>query len=288
MKKIVKKALADFVFAGYHSGALKNRIRVRSIAETVEELAGTGKSLVRFGDGEIKLICGRAIPFQEPDPALARRLTEILCSPKEGLLVALPDVFTDVSAYVQKSGEFWKEHMLFHRRDYERLCLADMVYENAFFSRPYIMYRDRSGCRALFERMKTIWREERIVFVEGEISHNGVDVDLFDNVRSTERIICPSSQAWQVYPRILAACRKLSKDRLILVSLGAAGKVLTFDLIEQGYRVLDIGSLDMEYGWFCEGAVQKCRVPKHEIRTWEENQAAGYQEYLEEIIETIC
>ena len=119
------------------------------------------------------------------------------------------------------------------------------------------------------------------------VCHNGVDVDLFENAASIERIICPSSQAWERYTEILDACRQLPKDRLMLVSLGAAGKVLTVDLHRLGYRVIDVGSLDMEYGWFCEGAAEKCRVIKHEIHTREENEAAGYFDYLDQILTTI-
>ena len=130
-------------------------------------------------------------------------------------------------------------------------------------------------------------QNQKIVFVEGDISHNGVDVDLFENAASIERIICPSSQAWERYTEILDACRQLPKDRLMLVSLGAAGKVLTVDLHRLGYRVIDVGSLDMEYGWFCEGAAEKCRVIKHEIHTREENEAAGYFDYLDQILTTI-
>ena len=55
----------------------------------------------------------------------------------------------------------------------------------------------------------------------------------------------------------------------------------------EGYRVIDVGSLDMEYGWFCEGAAEKCRVIKHEIHTREENEAAGYFDYLDQILTTI-
>ena len=243
-------------------------------------------SLVRFGDGEIKLIAGKEIPFQKPDPALAGRLKDILQTEEAGLSVALPDIFEDVSAYVEKSQSFWMEHLLFHRREYNRYCCV-RVYENAFFSRPYIMYRNKTESAELFRRMKQIWENQKIVFVEGDISHNGVDVDLFENAASIERIICPSSQAWERYTEILDACRQLPKDRLMLVSLGAAGKVLTVDLHRLGYRVIDVGSLDMEYGWFCEGAAEKCRVIKHEIHTREENEAAGYFDYLDQILTTI-
>lgn len=286
MKEKLKQILARFVFSLYHKKILKNRIRVNSIDQTVEHLVSSEDSLVRFGDGEIKLIAGKEIPFQKPDAKLAERLKDILRTEEAGLCVALPDIFEDVSAYVDRSQNFWMEHLLFHRREYVEYCCA-RTYENAFFSRPYIMYREKSSCAELFQKMKRIWNNRKIVFVEGDISHNGVDVDLFDNAASIERIICPGSQAWERYAEILDACRKLPKDRLILVSLGAAGKVLTVDLHRLGYRLIDVGSLDMEYGWFCEGAKEKCRVLKHEIHTREENEAAGYFDYLNQILTTI-
>ena len=180
MKEKLKQILARFVFSLYHKKILKNRISVNSIEETVEHLVKSEDSLVRFGDGEIKLMAGKEIPFQKPDPALAERLKDILQTKEAGLSVALPDIFEDVSAYVEKSQSFWMEHLLFHRREYNRYCCV-RVYENAFFSRPYIMYRNKTESAELFRRMKQIWENQKIVFVEGDISHNGVDVDLFEN-----------------------------------------------------------------------------------------------------------
>ena len=132
MKEKLKQILARFVFSLYHKKILKNRIFVNSIEETVEHLVKSEDSMVRFGDGEIKLIAGKEIPFQKPDPALAERLKDILQTEEAGLSVALPDIFEDVSAYVEKSQSFWMEHLLFHRREYNRYCCV-RVYENAFF-----------------------------------------------------------------------------------------------------------------------------------------------------------
>ena len=156
MKEKLKQILARFVFSLYHKKILKNKISVNSIEETVEHLVKSEDSLVRFGDGEIKLIAGKEIPFQKPDPALAGRLKDILQTEEAGLSVALPDIFEDVSAYVEKSQSFWMEHLLFHRREYNRYCCV-RVYENAFFSRPYIMYRNKTESAELFRRMKQIW-----------------------------------------------------------------------------------------------------------------------------------
>ena len=160
MKEKLKQILARFVFSLYHKKILKNRISVNSIEETVEHLVKSEDSLVRFGDGEIKLMAGKEIPFQKPDPALAERLKDILQTEEAGLSVALPDIFEDVSAYVEKSQSFWMEHLLFHRREYNRYCCvravrADVrrhtprVLRTAEPLRPRLRRRARSGeCEA--------------------------------------------------------------------------------------------------------------------------------------------
>lgn len=105
----------------------------------------------------------------------------------------------------------------------------------------------------------------------------------WDNARSVQRIVCPPANAWQVYDQILKACLELGKDRLFLVSLGSTAKALASDLVEQGYRVIDIGNLDMEYEWFLRKADQKEAIPKHSVIGRRANEEAGYQEYLKQI-----
>ena len=283
MKDKIKYYLAEWIYNGYRSGIFRNAVKVRSIEETLDRLLETRDSLVRFGDGEIKLIAGKDLSFQKAEPLLVQRLQEILLYEEKGLLVALPDIFEDLSDYREKSRRFWVEHLLFHRKEYEKYCPKDRVYENTSFSRPYIMYMDREKCAVLFEKIRKLWEDKDVVVIEGASSHNGVEVDLLDNVRSLERIICPAVQAWGKYEQILQECLKLPKDKLILISLGPSAKVLGQDLFREGYRVLDIGNLDMEYSWFCMGAEDKTKLKKHSVLTREDNEKAGYREYLSQI-----
>ena len=92
----------------------------------------TEDSLVRFGDGEIKLISGKEIPLQKPDQRLIERLKEILQTEEQGVCIALPDIFSGLSAYTDRSRNFWMEHLLFHRKEYKQYC-SNRKYENAFF-----------------------------------------------------------------------------------------------------------------------------------------------------------
>jgi len=287
VKEKIKHYLAYLVFWGYRNGILKNTIKVKTIEETIDRLLVSNDSLVRFGDGEIKLISGKDLNFQKADDVLSGRLQNILQTKQVGLLVALPEIFEDVSAYVEKTQNFWMEHLLFHRKEYERYCRTDRIYESAFFSRPYIMYQDRRRCPELFAKIRKLWEKKNVVIVEGASSHNGVDSDLFDNVSSLKRIICPASQAWQSYEKILEACSAQPRDALILIALGPAGKVLAQDLFENGYRVLDIGNLDMEYCWYCMNAEKKTELKKHTLLTRQDNEKAGYYDYLSQIITII-
>lgn len=64
-----------------------------SMPETLQQIA-QGKSLARFGDGEITLMDGDDIDFQKSDPALAMELENILKNQDEKLLVCLPTMLT--------------------------------------------------------------------------------------------------------------------------------------------------------------------------------------------------
>ena len=107
--------------------------------------------------------------------------------------------------------------------------------------------------------------------------------DLLKTAAHVERIICPPQNAFASYAQILEACKACPAGTMFLLSLGVTAKFLAEDLFLSGYRVIDIGNLDMEYEWFLQGACDKIPLKKHEVVGEEENRKAGYLEYLEEI-----
>ena len=240
-------------------------VAVKSIDETLDRLLAGGDSLARFGDGEFAILRGHSIGFQVYDSRLAAELAAILRHEHEGLLVALPDVFAParLRRYGQEAFRFWRRDLLFTRRLYRRYC-GGKAYDNAFVSRPYLLYRltdTREAVAARFARIKMLWAGRDIVVVEGGGSRLGVGNDLFAEARSVERILCPAENAFARYDEILTAALCLEQDRLILVALGPTAKVLVKDLFLRGYRALDIGHLDIEYEWFLMQAEKKVPVP---------------------------
>lgn len=283
MKERLKKILFEIVYELYKKKILRNKLQVKTIDETIQELLNTNKSLVRYGDAELRMIDGNTVEFQEYDEKLAERMLQVLQSENDMLLVAIPDIFDSLECYTEKSKEFWKEHLFFSRKIYYKYCSGERIYYNAFVSRCYYMIERKECCADWFKEIRKLWQGKKVVVVEGDVSHNGVDNDLLDNAESIRRIICPGKSAFRVYNQILEKCLSYSRDNLFLVAVGNTAKVLVADLVENGYRAIDIGNLDMEYDWFLAGATTKLHPPKHDCKTREDNLNAGYVSYLEQI-----
>ena len=279
----MKDILAAVVYFLYEKGILHSRIKVHSIDETIDELLHTEKSMVRFGDGEIVMIKGIDLMLQKASPEIVEGLAQILAYSYDDLIVTIPGIFDTLSDHHKASRQFWKDHLLFCRKTYEKYCNPNRVYYSTFVSRCYYFAADRSGCGAWFAKIRKIWENRDIVVVEGVRTHNGVGNDLLDTAASIERILCPPSDAYGALPEIIDACTAYDKDRLFLLSVGVAAKFLAVELFKRGYRVLDIGNLDMEYEWYVRRAPGKMKLEKHGLISEEENRAAGYVEYLGQI-----
>lgn len=284
VKRTVKRLLAAAVYGFYRYKPSRNRIRVCSIDETLRILQETKKSMVRFGDGEIVVINGRSIPTQAGGEEIAEGLKRILAYPYDNLIVTLPDIFGGLAGYVPSTRDFWKDHLLFFWQTYHTFCNPNRVYYNSFVTRCYITCVDKSGSGDVFRRFREVWRGRKVVVVEGEATHNGVENDLLDLAEKVERIICPSRHAYDALDRILAECLRYEKDRLFLLSVGITAKFLAEELFLKGYRALDIGNLDMEYEWYLRKAAFKEPIPKHQVIGEQANREAGYDRYLKEIV----
>lgn len=234
-------------------------IQVKGIDETLDYIIEHNSSLVRFGDGEVNLMWGLPIPYQNHDLELANQLKHIVgLESDEKLVVCLPDAFDDRFVFTWWATPFWKEHMNVYMDFYKELCKGSW-YGSTFISRPYIDYEDKSKAKGQFEKLKSIWENRDILIVEGITSRSGVGNDLFDKVKSVKRIICPSHNAYSVVDNIQEEIMKHAEGRLILCMLGLTAKVLAYHLSRKGYQVLDIGHIDSEYEWMKMGAKTKVK-----------------------------
>ena len=234
-------------------------IQVKGIDETLDYIIENKSSLVRFGDGEINMLAGHSIPYQDYDEELVSTMRDIIGQEsRKELVVCLPDAFTDRFRFTYWAIPFWKDHMDHYMDFYRELC-SNSWYGSTFVSRPYIDFEDKSQAKAQFEKLKSIWENRDLLIVEGATSRSGVGNDLFDDANSIKRIICPSHSAFSRVHEIEQEIEKHAAGRLILCMLGPTAKVLAYHLSRKGHQVLDIGHIDSEYEWMKMGAKTKVK-----------------------------
>jgi glycosyltransferase family protein len=226
---------------------------VMSAEETITELEA-GHSIIRFGDGEISLMAGSDLGFESYSETLAEDLKRVIKSEHPTLLIGLPGIFGRLEHLTPVGFWFEIHHLFRYAYLWRRLTSPDRRYAESFITRPYLSYKDKSGAALIYARLKGLWAGREVVLIEGEKSRLGVGNDLFDNVRSLKRILGPAEGAYDKVEALAVVAKSQPKETLFLLSLGPAAKVLGYELFRSGYRVLDIGHLDMEYEMFQRGS----------------------------------
>lgn len=233
---------------------------VRSIDEALDMIIRNKSSVSRFGDGEFNLLQGKSIDFQTYDKKLERKLKETLTNDKENMLICIADVFNGLKEYVPYSKKVWTALLACNRKKWCELFDMNKTYYNAFLSRPYVIYKDKSNCESKFNNLKNIWQDKELLIIEGEKSRLGVGNDLFHNSKSIQRIICPSINSYEKYEEIINKVQKYSKEKLVLIALGPTATILAYDLFKLGFQAIDIGHIDIEYEWFLRKAIGKIKI----------------------------
>ena len=235
-------------------------INVLGIEDTLNYILKNHCSVARFGDGEMDIITGHSIPYQDYDENLANELKKIMSLQSDKkFMVCLSDVFENLERYNQSAIDFWKGHLNNNLEMYRSLCTGTW-YGSTFISRPYMDLVDKSVSKEYFYKIKQLWDDRDILIVEGVTSRSGVGNDLFDNAKSIQRIICPSRNAYAKVEKIEQSIEKYGKNRLVLLILGPTAKVLSRRLSNKRYQTIDIGHIDSEYEWFKMGATYKVKL----------------------------
>lgn len=246
---------------------------VKSPQETLDHILSHPCSVSRFGDGEMKLIGGRSIPFQRKSSFVRKKLRESLSSDEPGHIVCVLELFPNVR-FTDEVNAFLCHHFGKYRRLWYKHMKKGKIYYNALITRPYLPVKDRSKCGQWFNQVKQIWNGRDVVFIEGAQSRLGVGNDLFDNAKSIRRILAPAQNAFDVYDALLQEACKIEKGVLLLLALGPCASALALDLHKMGYQAIDIGHIDVEYEWFRMGTTKKMPIKNkfvNEARTFHED-----------------
>jgi len=260
-KTLVKVLVCWIVFPLYKR---QGTPPILSIEETLKQVVSYQLSVTRFGDGEFLQLIGKDTGLQKNDIRLQEKLKEAILNRNPRLLVCLVD-FLDMN---NKTRHGKMSFAFFYVRTYKHIKKyldAGYQYGNANMTRFYIGSKDKSHCGRYFSLCKAIWEGADIVLFEGDKTRFGVGNNLFDNAKSVRRVLCPSKHAFMYYDQILAQAKLVERNCLILFSLGIAATVAASDLANEGFRVIDIGNLDVEYEWYQSGANRKTAIEGKQV-----------------------
>jgi len=270
---------------------MKNsRIKILNIEESLVKIKEEKKSICRFGDGELDLINGKKIGFQEANPQLAKRLEQILKSNQDFCFIGVPDSINNLDNLTAESRKFWVDNMLNNREIWIKYLREDVIYLTANLTRLYMRYENKENCGKYFSLLQSVWNQKDIVICEGEQTRMGIGNDLLYNSKSVRRIICPAANAFNKYDEILNRLKKENKDTLFLIALGPTATVLAYDLAKEGYQAIDIGHFDIEYEWFLRGSTIKEKIDNkytNEVKGGKINEGTNDERYLSEIVDKI-
>ncbi len=263
--------------------------KILSIPETINVILKKRLSVIRFGDGEISLLDGLDLPFQEKDLDLIKKLEQVIRVNDPELLICIPGMWGKLDIFAPYAYHFIMHHMYRYNHTWKNLLSTTQIYGDTNVTRHYLAYNDKKNAGEIFKKIFTIWENENAVLIEGSKSRLGVGNDMFTNAKSLKRILCPPENAYSRYNEILRETLKLPKETLILLSLGPTAKVLAYELFTQGYRVIDIGHIDMEYEMFLRKEIKQVKVAHKYFNEINERNPEECKDeiYLSQIIITI-
>ena len=191
----------------------------------------SGRSLARFGDGELKMARGGGfgIKSQNADPVLSRRLAEVLGESGD-CLVGIPNVRSDTpKSHVWNKVEKWATPLL-----------ADRPYVSAFVSRP-----DSApwiNTAEYWDLVEQLWRGRDVTIVRG--SGKAFTPELMRGAGTITEILGPRNSAWSDYDDLMD---RIGTPERVLLSLGPAATVMAVDLCRKGVHAIDVGHMGAFY-----------------------------------------
>lgn len=189
-----------------------------------------GRSLSRFGDGELKMASHVAgIKSQQSDPALSARLSAILKQSGK-CLVGIPNIRSDTP-----KAAHWGKYLR-----YAWLLDDSIRYASSFVTRP-----DSApwiNTPEYWAAMASLWIGQDITIVRG--SGKSLTMDDVDGARSVTEIVGPRQHAWADYDSILERITSTQPSR-VLIGLGPTATVLAVDLCARGIHAIDLGHAAM-------------------------------------------
>jgi len=193
-------------------------------------LVVSGRSLSRYGDGELKMASHDAgIKSQMSDGKLSQRMREILLSSGE-CLVGIPNIRSDTP-----KADHWGKFMR-----YGRMLHPSREYVSSFVTRP-----DSApwiNTPAYWNLLESLWKGQDITLVRGSGKSFTAERLMEWGARSVTEILAPRQHAWSEYDGLM---KRIGTPARALLCVGPTATVMAVDLCAKGVHAIDCGHVGM-------------------------------------------
>ena len=206
--------------------------------------------MARYGDGELALMRGKSIPFQEANPFLSKRLKQVLKEKDKDFLIGLPRfLYYDDKNLNHETRFFWKKHKKKLMKQLYPFLQKDRQYISSEISLLYTCYNNKNF-DSYFQNVRSIWQDKEVVLIAGSGVLDFSENNIFDNVAHMDYIEAPSINAFSAYDLLLEKALSFDKKKLFVLILGPTATILAYDLAKNGYQAIDFGHIGKSYATY--------------------------------------
>lgn len=203
--------------------------KVMSEQATIDA-ALSGRSLARFGDGELRLAVGGGCSSQRPNDKLKGEFRDILAGRGHARLLPCIPNFADCPR-----AEAWQNY----KDDKYVMLYRAKQFGSAFITRPDNM--PKIDNKNYWGEVRKFWGGRDVVLVRGD--EKSLTSNFMKEARSVREVIGPRQHAYDEIDRIEHEIGR--PEGPVIMCLGATATALAHRLAKKGVWALDLGHLGM-------------------------------------------
>jgi glycosyltransferase family protein len=255
IKKLPSRIDREIETFKYKNDKFAGKLNILNVEDSISYIEKNKTSFYRYGDGEIALMMGEGIAFQQADEQLAKRLIDML-KPEPGMdkiKAAIPYYYFNYEHGLIDFVEGFAYAMKKQRRFLLEHCDKDYVYLDTSISQIYQSYEEYDF-DSYFRRVRNLFKGRNVTLICGKGIFKNIKYNLLDECDSVQYMEAPSKNAYSEYDEILKNALTIPKDNLVCIVLGPTAKPLAYDLFKAGYQAWDIGHFIKDYDAWCKNA----------------------------------
>lgn len=217
----------------------KNAYLMSSL-ETIEEITNNNRSIIRFGDGELNLIKGKSIHYQEANKELSEELKNIIdyYIEKHDLnefLLCMPNEFLNCNGLSLAKKRVWVSSWSYFRYYFKKNFDVNINFGDAFlFANEYS------------NNYLNIWKNKNnIIFVHNEERYATFFEEKYS--KKVDFIKIPANNCYSIIneleKKILSCVERWDSisDGVVLISAGPCAKALIYRMKDTKIQMIDTG-----------------------------------------------